>query len=442
MNRLGTGIPVRVHRNNSAYVPLIVAMCASFHTSAVVGGFNVSLSDAFLVLFFAVLLLDRRLEVPRGPSIFVLLLVAATVFMSLWFIPQMQGVDPDFTQTLGGLIKLAISFLFFVAGWTVARLGRVGIAVRSFAFGGVLAALLGILTLAVPLPALDASLYYDSFRYRGLMSDPNFFALLACAAFVVIASDPRPLRLKGAVSLSALALAVLMSGSKAGLLTLLFSLLIALLTRLSPRTRPVMLAYGALLTATILILAEPLLAALEDLLDWLGNYIPQVGRLSVLLTANIVEGLSVGGSVRDEVWGTALEMLRQSPLFGVGVGNYLNVSSNVHDLDMVAHNTYLQILVEWGPVFALPLFAWIAVVLVRASRDSDATGSIVRNVVLVLLFGSISLSLNNARMLWFFLGVLAVVSARARAQASEGNGDQPDDELGSRDSGRERVLGK
>lgn len=436
MTRLHTAmIREEPQRDTRAYTPVIVAMCASFHTAAVLGGFNLSLADIFLLLFFAALLVDRKLEIPRGPSIYVLLLTASAVFTSLGLVPQMLGVDPDFAQIIGGLIKLAISFLFFVAGWTVARMGLVGAAVKSFALGGMLAALLGIATLAVPAPVLETWLYYDNFRYRGFMSDPNFYALLTCAAFVAVASDPRPMLLRRLVVLIVLGFGVLLSGSKAGLLTLLFAFAVSLLARSTPRNRPALLTFATLISAMLLILAKPILTALVDFFDWLENFIPQAGRLSVLVTGNLIEGLSEGGSVRNEVWGTAFEMLRQSPLLGVGVGNYLNVSSRLHDLHMVAHNTYLQILVEWGPVFALPLFAWLVVVLVRASKgpNADVSVKITRNVVLVLLFGSVSLSLNNARMLWFFLGVLAAWSASARAgtPAAKRHSAQPNHELRS-----------
>ena len=74
--------------------------------------------------------------------------------------------------------------------------------------------------------------------------------------------------------------------------------------------------------------------------------------------------------------------------------------------DNLAHNTYLQLAIEWGlinaVVFVFCLFYMLAYsIFTRRQHDAAI-------VLLVMLMFSMTLSLNNSRLLWFVIGLMAM----------------------------------
>lgn len=81
--------------------------------------------------------------------------------------------------------------------------------------------------------------------------------------------------------------------------------------------------------------------------------IPGFHRIFSTLS-DVNNGISTSSS-RDFLWASALNVFHSSPVIGVGVGRFMQVSGS----DMDAHNAYLQILAEQGIVglllFIIPL---------------------------------------------------------------------------------------
>ena len=98
------------------------------------------------------------------------------------------------------------------------------------------------------------------------------------------------------------------------------------------------------------------------------------------------------------------------------MGTYLEVAHALTGGAVLAHNTYLQILAEWGIPLALALFTGIAAVTARRPPDPErrALWGIGSTALLVLLVGSMGLSLNNSRVFWVLLGVTAATHLLSR----------------------------
>lgn len=83
-----------------------------------------------------------------------------------------------------------------------------------------------------------------------------------------------------------------------------------------------------------------------------------------------VDGRAVSLALRLEIWARTLDMLRDSPLTGVGMGVFGSILDKLYPLFLSspgtilhAHNLYLQIAVDLG----LPgLIAWLAILLIAA----------------------------------------------------------------------------
>lgn len=391
---------------------LTAAMAILLNHSMHAVGFNMSLADLFFVIILFILLTSQQLYIPRYSILFFIALLVVTVGTALWITPNYLGVHPVPRDAFGDVVKLLISLLYFIMGVNIVRLGLQNRAMRWFAIGSAFIALLGTLMEITGVRILTDTLYYDNLRFRGFMSDPNFYAILSCAGFVYFAYEKHLSPVVRSALLLLLAFSIIISGSKTGLLVLLVIITVILITRTrnSESAGPAtLLAVGSTL---LLFFLDPIRNYLVNLAERFSTEIPQLDRISLLLSSDPSESFSQDGSSREAMWEIGVGLIGESPIVGVGVGAYSNVADALFGNPGLAHNTYIQLAAEWGVVLASVLFIWIFFLLFQASRKGKRGYLaldlvIARDVLLVFLLGSLSLSLNNARMLWLFLGILA-----------------------------------
>ena len=134
---------------------------------------------------------------------------------------------------------------------------------------------------------------------------------------------------------------------------------------------------------------------------------PALDRLAPLLT-DFESGVEGDGSTRDMAWGAAVAIIGLAPFVGVGVGTYLDVSIALTGYSDLAHNTFLQIAAEWGLLVAGVFIVTVIILMVKrpSSVDNIPLWLMNRDAVLVMLMGSMGVSLNNARQFWLILGIL------------------------------------
>lgn len=394
------------------FAVLIACMAFLLNQTAQLAGFNLSFADPFLILVAFCFLVTNRLYVPRYAMLFFAILLVVSTLTTLVITPWQFDVLLSTRSVVGDVIKLFISFAYFVLGVSITRAGLHNVALRWFSIGALCVAVLGVLLEAAGLREALPMFYFGEIRFKGFMSDPNFYAVLACTGVVYFAYSThfRPLIRWFAVIM--LSISVFISGSKTGLVTLVVIATLVILTRTlrSGKIAPaVFLVFAAL---ALVALFNPLVDALVQLANRYSDTIPQLERIASLLSEDPLESISGSGSERASVWATGLHIIALTPIVGVGVGSYLTVGEELFGEEQVAHNTFIQLGAEWGLVLSFVLFAWIAVMLVIATfssgnKELDTNMLILRETIIVFLIGSMALSLNNARMLWLFLGILA-----------------------------------
>ena len=391
--------------------------------SSIIGGVNLSLSDPLILLLAAALGLSGRLMVPLQASLFFVILAVVASITALAITPLLFGTIPDGQRILADLAKLAVSLLFLACGASVARLGIQLQVLRWFALGAIAIGSLGVVMEISGVRLFGDLMYYSGLRYKGFMVDPNYWAVLTCAAIAFFIRDVRFRRLTRVILIGIATIALLLSASKTGFITLLALSVLAVVDHAVRTRRSGVALFVATVGAGLLLLWQPLLAAVRETLEQYTEIAPQLSRLTALLDDPV--GAIGGGSGRYDTWSNGLEIIQASPLTGVGLGSYPLVSNELFGRGTLAHNTYLQIAAEWGLALAAVFFIWLAIRLLQVSTvvraDTDDTGLLLlRDMVAVFLIGSISLSLNNARMFWFFLGMMLVTLAAARAGSLAG----------------------
>lgn len=419
---LTTGAP-RV-ASSSAVLFMIGLVAVALNQSGRVLGVNLSVADPLLVLAVLVMLIDQRLRFPGRIIAFFLLLSLTTVTTALLVTPQVFGIIPEEPNIALDLVKLATSLLFLILGYNVASRGIALHAIRWFAIGASLVATMGIALAFLNIHSFDADLYYSFVRYRGLMIDPNYYAVLSCAAIAYFLRDRTLKPILRITAVCVLVYSIVLSGSKTGTVALLVLLALLVLDS-ARRSKYSLVIIAGLTTASALLIAlwDEIGSSVAALAFEYGGAVPQLYRIAELFSGDIAAAAG-GGSDRLNVWARGIDIVETSPVVGAGIGSYGNVVEATSGIGTLAHNTYIQIAAEWGLPLAMTLFAWIGVLLLRANsihRPLPAEAVYLRDVIIVFLVGSVSLSLNNARMFWFFLGALAfaVLGVREKSPSVE-----------------------
>lgn len=394
----------------------------TLNQTSVIFNINLSIADLFALILLLLAALTARLLVPLGPTIYFLALSILVIIMGGFVVPNVMSLDQTYTDVLTDYIKLATSFGYFLLGFNIVRAGQARVVLRAFAFMAVVIGAVGALQTAVPaLPRLEFMFYYE-IRFTGLMSDPNYFAVIQLVAMAVLWHDKDITRKIRYPALIALAASVLASGSKTGMLALLIFLVwrgLPTVFASSNRSRYVS-PYRAILIGLVVCLPVLLLIVLLDYSMRMSlaaglDQVPALSRLTPLLL-DFEAGVEGDGSGRDSAWFNAVQIIGLFPLLGVGVGTYLEVATQFTDVPVLAHNTYLQIAAEWGLIFTAIFLIWVVVLLLRRppAGANLALWHSTRDALLVLLIGSAGISLQNSRLLWLVIGMLLAVHLVAR----------------------------
>lgn len=415
------------HRRPDLLLLLACALGLLLVHSTRVGGVNLSLADALLLPVLIGLIAIQRLTVPPFVTIFFLTVIAISGTTAIVVTPYLFGVDAG-AAVLSDILKMLVSFAYLICGIGLAKADLHVPVLRWFAFGASAVALVGIAIEVVGLPFLRETMYYAGTRFRGFMVDPNYWSVLAASAIAFLAWDKGTKSLIRIPLIVSLVVSVLMSGSKTGLITLaiLFAILVVDRATQSRRKVEIALIFTGI-GVVMVILWDRIMQALTAFVGQYVEAFPQLQRVAILIE-DPVGAISEGGSGRSDTWESGITMIESSPLLGVGIGSYRAVNGALFGETTVAHNTYLQLAAEWGLPLATVFLAWMALLLIRATamrREhpivSDAL--VVRNMIIAFLIGSLSLSLNNARMFWLFLGILICLVYEKRRRTADGRGE-------------------
>jgi len=242
-------------------------------------------------------------------------------------------------------------------------------------------------------PATAEALFVKRMRALGFLSDPNDLAQAFVAAIPLFAAAWRRRRWAAngalvAAPIAALVWGILLTRSRGGLLALAAILPLTLMLSLPPRRRRAwMLGLGAASIPGIVALFR---YALKDE--------SALGRI--------------------EAWSAGLQMLKSSPVWGVGSGFFID------NHPLVAHNSFVQCFAETGLVgYTLWLsLLFVSLGLLSSIADGDAglewrrLAGVVRLSTLGFLVGAMFLSRTTSPLLFLLVGLAAATASAARVE--------------------------
>lgn len=263
--------------------------------------------------------------------------------------------------------QYALTFLLLPIGYTAIRRPRdLKIVLVATVLGAMVAAASAILQ--PPNPEV-----VESARATGTIGDPNELAaamlvgLSLAAGLVAAREDSARQRLMGLLAIPLCAAAIFLSASRGGLVALVIVLIVATVTGGRWRRAIAVIMVGIAAAGTL----------------YFAEFAPPPARERIV-TLNT-------GSGRTELWDVGLRMFRANPFGGVGAGNYQAVSPSyvlqpgslpnanlIFAAHKIAHNAYLEVLVDTGVPGLLLLLAVIVGCLsctLKAARVAEEHGN-------------------------------------------------------------------
>lgn len=337
-----------------------------------------------------------------------LLLSAVLVSTAIFYTPFKFGVTVEVISIIKEYLKLAVVFLYFLIGFNLMHEKVITQGIKWYSSTALCVGSLGVFINFLGLKFLYQFYDFGEDRYNGFMNDPNYFAIVQISALPFFLRAEK-IALKYKVIIYCIILAsILISGSKTGFITLFtYTLLFIIGDFLKNKMRLKTLLITLFILIVFIILNE-MLQIVETSLALMGENSVQFQRISLLFT-DFNSAFNEGGSSRLPIWKAGIYLISLSPLVGVGVGMYSSTAVKVSGIDEIAHNTYIQSYTEWGGIFATIFFCYLAFILLKVTFSKEVnntTNFILRDMLIILLIGSIAISFNNARMFWLFLGAI------------------------------------
>lgn len=394
----------------SAMELLVVTMPVSFYAGVGPLVVNVTVSDFLLAVVAIQLLADRdirrvvsKLSGPLSTALAVSGLFVITCGGTIW-VRSLLGLDTDWVEFVSNAFKLVIVMVFFfVCLIGFGRLDREELR-RVLSLWALAAAVVGALgavaSILYPL-GIDIGMSFD-FRATATFEDPNAFAsyLLLSIPICLLARHLNGRHLLGWQLLPIFA-GVYTSYSRGAFLALTVMLVALFVLSLGDRALRLLRVLSAVVAVAVLGL----------LLS---------GAVDVLFEDS--RGTGFETDIRFQLWQAAWELWKSSPVFGVGLGQFVGSAAGFIDHGaegVIAHSTYLSMLSETGLV-GLVLFALVPVhVIVALVRDHGTGSRLFLGSLLSVLVMAASLNLQNSRSLWVLLALALAWTARDLSSQGE-----------------------
>ncbi|WP_160198452.1 O-antigen ligase family protein [Senegalia massiliensis] len=382
-------------------------MVIFFHHGNKDFGANISLSDLLFPIILYYFISRNKIILNGAHLIYGCLLVIVGLLTSFIFIPITMNIEPNPSGIIEGYIKLSIVFLYFILGYSICKSKLIESMLKWYSIAGVIIGSIGIISLFINLGSLNKIFYFGDVRFRGIMIDPNFFAVLQVTTLAYFTRNISIKKIYRIIIITIVVASILLSGSKTGFLTFIIYFGLRLFEYIIVTKKSFKKIILIILFVALLILSLPILINIfQYMLEYIGNIMPIFNRVKVIFT-DFNSAIGGEGSGRKEAIMGGIHIIKKSPILGVGVGNYYNFMEKTLGYFQDAHNTYIQLFAEYGFVLAFIYYAYIFINICKSRTIKNKSKNnilILRDIIVILLIGSLALSLDNARMYWFYLG--------------------------------------
>jgi hypothetical protein len=397
-------------------VPLAAATAVFFQLFLPVGAtrLNVNLADPLAIVgavVFAALQLERgrppewRLR-GLNPHLCVMTGLLVISFVHGWI--SFGWTDWAFVnRTVGWFILLAYGA---TGALLVSRAGEAGfeMMLRTFVAVGLALAAIDLTIFILTIVGLQLPLEIVHNRAEGLSQNPNAFALQLMLVFAAAAA----LRTKRwqVAMLAATALGVWLTGSRAAWAALpVIALATVALRAVDPRRMATALG-AATVVALVIGFLPNILGMIGDVVHWLApsfqnDALASLGQASAY--ANAASRFESSNAERMTSLVGGWHLVQSYPLFGAGLGAFIEDFKRENGTALVIHSTPLWLAAELGIVgFTAFVIPFVRVLAFEFHRPAPRDQAGIFLILSLLAFGIISLAhdLLYQRALWLLAG--------------------------------------
>lgn len=398
-----------VKENKRPFLLVLIILLSFFlHQSIRTGIGNLSIADFILIIIYIYMFVNQQIYLKKKHAIIVIFFICFITFVSVFYTPIVFKISLNSGKFVTEIIKLLILIAFFFIGVRLAELGLIHKLLTVYSYSGFILSVIGITVVLFNIPIYNEILFKYGSRFNGLMNDPNYFAILQITTLPYFIKKNYDNILFKIFIISIIIFSVILSGSKTGLLTLGIFLLIIFIERNIISKKKISknkVGKNILLIGIYLYNLFLLISNLPVVFNWLNFHFPSTIRVTTLFT-DFDMAVSSGGSSRDLAWSVGNGIVKLSPIIGVGIGNYSTIGNKYFGAGVIAHNTYIQLAAEWGLPLTLIFFGSIVLLIAAIIKNKNKSLylSILKDILIIFLVGSIGISLNNARFFWLALG--------------------------------------
>src|SRR5699024_6278276 len=205
---------------NRFMVLILLFLGICLNQSNVIFGMNISFADFFALIVIMYLTFKSSLYIPKIHLAFFLILSIFVIFTTVYYVPIKFSINTNPIGIINNYAKLLGLFAFLILGYNLSRLGKIKIVLKWYAIFGLLIGTIGVLYSFLNISVFSNVLFFADIRYRGLMNDPNYFAILQITALVYFSRVKSLNPVVKFLAMLIFILAVLVSGSKTGLIVL------------------------------------------------------------------------------------------------------------------------------------------------------------------------------------------------------------------------------
>jgi O-antigen ligase len=326
------------------------------------------LAPPLIILLLITSLFNNRFNQLRGKNI---LLFTSIYLLYLFGLLYSSNLDCGLNDLVGKLSLFVFPIIFFISN--INFNSKLDVILRSFVEGVLVSGIISVFVSIVKFYyTLDASWFFYANVSAFLHS--SYFAMYASFAILIIyyfvfkdALQTKKSTLIKLIQLLFLSLLIILSCSKAGLLSLLFIHFGAIGYWLIKRK-----AY--LKGSLVFVVFFCLLSLFYFQSSTLKNRVDEV--FSVSSSGDTSSGSST--AVRIDIWKASIDLIKKKPFFGYGTGDVENILvekykqeglSVIAEKKLNAHNQFLQTSIAIGLVGTLVLILIFIIPLFYAVRD-------------------------------------------------------------------------
>ncbi|MEI4298212.1 O-antigen ligase family protein [Staphylococcus aureus] len=394
--------------NSKLLTLLLIGLAVFIQQSSVIAGVNLSIADfiTLLILVYLLFFANHLLKANHFLQFFIILYTYRMIItLCLLFFDDLIFITVK--EVLASTVKYAFVVIYFYLGMIIFKLGNSKkVIVTSYIISSVTIGLFCIIAGLNKSPLLMKLLYFDEIRSKGLMNDPNYFAMTQIITLVLAYKYIHNYIFK-VLACGILLWSLTTTGSKTAFIILIVLAIYFFIKKLFSRNA---VSVVSMLVIMLILLCFTFyninyyLFQLSDL-----DAVPSLDRMASIFEEGFAS-LNDSGSERSVVWINAILVIKYTLGFGVGLVDYVHIGSQINGILLVAHNTYLQIFAEWGILFGALFIIFMLYLLFELFRFNISGKNVTAIVVmLTMLIYFLTVSFNNSRYVAFILGIIVFI---------------------------------